>query len=152
MEEKIMKIKIKDDILKAVFNTLQNVIDEGIISLQKKKICICVLDENRASFIEFIINDKDFESLQKTIASFDIGVNFEVIWKIVKEFKEGEITIDFQEKKIIFQQKDNIVEYFDLIKCKADQIYHNIFAFINSVDCMMSNHRGSQGLESSIQL
>ena len=67
-----MKVKIKDDILKAVFNTLQNITEEGIISLEKDEIYICCMDEGRVCLIEFTIKKKDIEYIQKTISPFSV--------------------------------------------------------------------------------
>ena len=65
-----MKVKIKDDILKAVFNTLQNITEEGIISLEKDEIYICCMDEGRVCLIEFTIKKKNVSDQSCNIIQF----------------------------------------------------------------------------------
>lgn len=127
-----MKIQIETEIVKAIFNTLQDIADEGRIKIYPKYIQINVQDEGNISLIDFIIKGKDIKYLQKSVVSFEIGVDYKILWKIFKELKGKELTLDIQEKKIIIsdegtdityntyiQEDLDKIKYFDVTKLKA---------------------------------
>jgi len=119
-----MQIQIETEMIKAIFNTLQSIGDSGRIKIDKKTIQITIQDEGHITLIDFLIKGKDIKYLQKSIKAFEIGVDLKILWKIFKELKGKEITLDIQEKKIIISDEGTDITYNTFSQEELNKIQH----------------------------
>ncbi len=117
-----MKIELETEMVKAIFNTLQDIADEGRIKIYPKFIQISIQDEGHITLIDFIIQGKDIKYLQKPITSFEIGVDLKILWKIFKELKGKEITLDIETEKIIISDEGTDIIYNTHSQTELDAI------------------------------
>ena len=122
-----MKIQLETEMVKSVLNTLQSIADEGRIKIYPKFIEICIQDEGRFSLIDFIIKGKDIKHLQKAEPFFEIGVDLTILWKIFKELKGKELTLDIQEKKIVISDEGTDITYNTFSEKELNQLrYYDV--------------------------
>ena len=119
-----MKIQLETEMVKAVFNTLQSIADEGRINIYPNYIQISIQDEGRISLIDFIIKGKDIKYLQKPVTSFEIGVDLTILWKIFKQLKGKEITLEIETEKIIISDEGTDITYNTYTQKELDGIQH----------------------------